>query len=263
MIKKITKNRTNLGIACVVLALIICFVISPLIGKKASSKVEVIRVTKSIKQGQKITKSNISKVKVGGYNLPQGVITDEKQVLNKYAKVNMYKDDYIFKEKISKEAKDYYLDSSFNDKLSISATIRTSAAGLSGKLQEGDIITIIAKESEEAKAEIVEELMYVKVLATTTTSGLDNKSNEEDKDSQDMPNTVTIAVNDIQAEKVAQLESHGEMHFALVYRGGDKKKIKAYLDTQNEYFDFMEKNNMINTIYDVEGSEVNKDNTEE
>ncbi len=39
--------------------------------------------------------------------------------------------------------------------------------------------------------------MYVKVLSTTTKSGIDKDSDEV----EEIPQTVTLSVNDIQAEK--------------------------------------------------------------
>lgn len=247
MIKRIFKNRTSLGIFSIILALIISFGITPLVNKKTSSQVEIIRVNKDIKQGEEITSDKITKVKVGAYNLPPNVITNEQEILSKYAKVDMYKGDFLFKEKISdiKKMQDHYLYNTFNEKIAISATIKSDASGLSGKLQEGDIVTIIGKTDKNPKLEIIEELMYVKVLSTSS-KGVDKGETEE------MPNTVTFSVNDIQAEKIAELELEGEMHVALVYRG-DEEIANSYLELQQEYFLFLEENGLIDGIYEVEG----------
>lgn len=245
MIKKIFKDRTSLGVISIILALIISFGITPLINKKTSSQIEIVRVNKDIKQGEEITSDKISKVKVGAYNLPPNVIKGEQELLFKFAKVDMYKGDFFFKEKITdiNKIQDYYLYNTFNQKIAISATIKSDASGLSGKLQEGDIVTIIGKTDKNPKIEIIRELMYVKVLSTTI-KGIDKDQAEG------MPNTVTFSVNDIQAEKIAELEHEGEMHIALVYRG-EEEMANAYLELQQEYFLFLEENGLIDGIYEV------------
>lgn len=245
MIKKVFKNRTSLGVFSIILALIISFGITPLINKKTSSQVEIVRVNKDIKQGEEITSDKISKIKVGAYNLPPNVIKSEQELLSKFAKVDMYKGDFFFKEKISdiNKMQDHYLYNTFNQKIAISATIKSDASGLSGKLQEGDIVTIIGKTDKNPKLEIIQELMYVKVLSTTV-KGIDKDETEG------MPNTVTFSVNDIQAEKIAELELEGDMHVALVYRG-EEEMANAYLELQQEYFLFLEENGLIDGIYEV------------
>ncbi|MPN62881.1 hypothetical protein SDC9_210634 [bioreactor metagenome] len=52
----IFKNRTVLGVICIVLSLLICFVITPLFNKGISQKTEIVRVTKEIKNGDEIQK---------------------------------------------------------------------------------------------------------------------------------------------------------------------------------------------------------------
>ena len=52
------KNRTVLGITCIVLALIICFVVSPLISRTSNKTVSVVLATVDIKSGDEITKDS-------------------------------------------------------------------------------------------------------------------------------------------------------------------------------------------------------------
>ena len=70
------KNRTIIGIGCIVLALLIAFVIAPLVNKAADSRVDILRLTKDITQGHKITDADLETVTVGSYNLPADVLTD-------------------------------------------------------------------------------------------------------------------------------------------------------------------------------------------
>ena len=68
------KNRTIIGIVCIVLALILTFAIAPLVNKMAESKVDIVRMKKDVVQGHQISENDIEVVKVGGYNLPADVI---------------------------------------------------------------------------------------------------------------------------------------------------------------------------------------------
>ena len=51
------KNRTVVGVICIVLSLLICFGITPLFNKGISQKTEIVRVTKEIKSGDEDRKS--------------------------------------------------------------------------------------------------------------------------------------------------------------------------------------------------------------
>ena len=53
---KLLKNRTVLGILCIVLSLAICFLVTPLFNQAISQKTEIVRVQKAIKAGDEITK---------------------------------------------------------------------------------------------------------------------------------------------------------------------------------------------------------------
>jgi pilus assembly protein CpaB len=67
---RIFKNRTVLGVICIVIALIICFVLTPLFNAGLSKKTTVVRVTKNALSGEVVTKDMLAEVEVGSYNLP-------------------------------------------------------------------------------------------------------------------------------------------------------------------------------------------------
>ncbi len=72
---------------------------------------------------------------------------------------------------------------------------------------------------------------YVKVITTTTSSGVD----KEDIEDTSQPVTVTLLTNKEQAETLAFYEKTGDMHIILEYRG-DKETAQQYLDAQNKVF---------------------------
>ena len=68
------KNRTVVGVICILLSLLICFGLTPLFNRAVSQKAEIIRVVQPIRAGDKITESMVQTVEVGGYNLPEDVL---------------------------------------------------------------------------------------------------------------------------------------------------------------------------------------------
>lgn len=69
------QNRTVIGVICILLALVICFGITPLFNRGISQKAEIVRVTKDIHAGELITKDMVTTAEVGSYNLPSGLMT--------------------------------------------------------------------------------------------------------------------------------------------------------------------------------------------
>ena len=97
----IFKNRTVIGVICILLALVICFGITPLFNRGISQKAEIVRVTKDIHAGELITKDMVTMAEVGSYNLPSGLMTVKDNVVGKYAKADLAVGDYILAAKIS------------------------------------------------------------------------------------------------------------------------------------------------------------------
>ena len=145
---KIFRNRTVIGVLCILLALIICFGVTPLFSRSASEKTEIVRVTKDIKEGNEITAEMVQTVEVGAYNLPQNLMTDKKEIVGKYATADLAVGDYILSNKLSavSAAENAYLYNLDGTKQAISVTIKSFATGLSGKLESGDIHGIKGRE---------------------------------------------------------------------------------------------------------------------
>ena len=231
------KNRTIIGIISVILAVTVMFGISPIINKMASGRMQVVQVTKKIEQGQVITAEDITKVEIGSYGVKDGVIKDEKQIVGKFATSDIYPNINIYSEILSDTA------DSANDifktlngtQQAISVTISSFANGLSGKLQNGDIISVIAVSNNESI--IPTELTYVKVITATTAKGTDADQLTPKQDgTADLPTTVTLLANPTQAKLLALYEQNAKLHLTLVYRG-DSKNADKFLQTQNKVFE--------------------------
>jgi pilus assembly protein CpaB len=154
-------------------------------------------------------------------------------VLGKCALVNLAVGDYILPSKVGNDLNNAQsiLGSLDSEHKAISISIASYALGFSGKLETGDIISILVYDEVENLTYTPKELNYVKVITTTTSNGID-KENVEDTS---QPVTVTLLVNAEQAELLAFYEKVAEMHIVLEYRG-DNETAQKYLDVQNKVF---------------------------
>lgn len=242
MNKNIFKNRTVVGLCCIVLSLIVCFGITPLFNSSMNAQSDIVRVKTDIPQGALITDSMLETVEVGAHNLPLNVLKDKANIVGKYAVADLQAGDYILSGKLSAEplSASPYLTRLDGEKAAVSVTIPTFASGLSGKLEAGDIITIISANIDTKITNVPPELRYVEVLATTASTGTDRVYGQPDKDSEDnpeesLPATITLLVNMEQAKVLADLEVNSKIHAALVYRGA-RENCDAFLVVQEEYF---------------------------
>jgi pilus assembly protein CpaB len=232
------KNRTVVGVICILLSLLICFGVTPLFNKSISQKTEIVRVTKEIKAGDEITKDMIQTVEVGGFGLPENVIRQSETVIGKYAKADLSVGDYILNTKLSDTpaAENAYLYNLDGTKQAMSVTIKSFANGLSGKLQSGDIVSVIAPDYKKQGATVIPaELKYVEVISVTASSGYDANTGEAPAgdDERELPSTVTLLVSPEQSKILAELESDGKLHLSLVYRGSHANTTK-FLEAQDK-----------------------------
>lgn len=231
------KNRTVIGVICIVLSLLICFVVTPLFNRSMSRKVEIVRVVKDIHMGDEITKDMVRTVEVGGYNLPEEVIKNTESVIGKFASAELFPGDYILSSKIADApaAENAYLYNLNGEKRAISVTVKAFANGLSGKLMSGDIVSVIAPDYKKQGATIIPaELQYVEVIAVTANSGYDANTGEDpEEEDKELPGTVTLLVSPEQSRVLAELEADGKLHLSLVYRG-TKENAGKFIEAQEE-----------------------------
>lgn len=232
--KKPFSSRTVIGVVCIVLALVITFGVAPLVNKIADQKVDIVRLKTDVQRGQLITADHLETVNVGLYNLPGQVIKDKAEVVGKFAASDLYAGDYLFDTKLSADNKsaDDVLMGLNGKKVAISVSISDFAAGLSDKLENGDIVSVIIYDKENEVSYIPAALQYVKVVTTTTSDGID-KDQITDGDKTTTA-TVTVLVTPEQAELLAKYNTTTNVHFSLVFRG-DADKADAYVKVQDDY----------------------------
>ena len=133
-------------------------------------------------------------------------------------------------------AENAYLYSLDGSQQAISVSIKSFAEGLSGKLQSGDIVSVIAPDyKQQGQTVVPAELQYVEIISVTASSGYDANTGApaDEEEDKELPDTVTLLVSPEQAKVLAELEAEGTIHLALVYRG-DRKNAEKFLAAQDE-----------------------------
>ena len=231
------KNRTAIGIVCIILAVAVTFVVSPLVNNISDKKTEVVRFTADVSHGTEIKDTDIELVEISNSALPEKVIKDKNAVVGKYATTDIFKGDFATESKITDNANTAsdIMASLNGDKVAMSITINSFAGGLSGKLENGDIVSIYVTNKDD-ETENPASLKYVRVITTTTSGGIDENDVVENEDgSFELPTTITVLVSVEQAKILANYEESATMHVALVYRGDDATANK-FLKAQDDYF---------------------------
>ncbi len=235
------KNRTIIGIVCIVLALVVTFAVAPLVNKLSDSRTDIVRLKSDIVQGHMIQESDIEIVTVGSTGLPANIITKKEAVVSKFAACDLKANTDLLQSMISdkSDSADDVFHTLDGKKQAISITISSFAGGLSGKLENGDIVSLLVFENETNEATIPGGLTYVKVITTTTAEGFDKDELTPNEDgTYELPTTLTLLVNPTQAKMLVEYENRGVIHADLVYRG-DSKTAQKFLDAQDLYFELL------------------------
>ena len=218
------KNRTIIGVICVVTALVLSFAVAPLVNRFSDSRFEIVCVKRDITKGHQITEDDIQTVTVGGYGLPADVIKDRAAAIGKYAACDMVSEDFILPSKLTDNADsadDVFMNLD-GSRVAMSITIQSFAGGLSGKLANGDIVRLIVNTDDDG-AFAPDELQYVRVITSTTAKGIDKDELIRNEDgSYELPTTLTLLVDTYQAKLLAEYENNGKIHAVLVSRGNDE-----------------------------------------
>lgn len=119
------KNRTFIGVICIVLAVLTTFVVSPMVNKMSEGKAAVVRFTKDIAQGTQITEDDIEVVNLVKSSLPENFIPDKTAVIGMFANADLYKGDIATDAKLTADANASIniLGTLTGDKVAMSVTI--------------------------------------------------------------------------------------------------------------------------------------------
>lgn len=225
------KNRTIVGLLCIAASFGIAFGISPLINKAAAGKITSIQVKSTLPEGAKITEEDIVKVEIGKQGQSDQVVKDASQIVGKYAACTIVSGNTILTSMLTDSADnaDAVLHTLDGDQQAISITIPSFAGGVSAKLKNGDIVSVIVTEGKQTQ--IPAALTYVQVITTTSAEGIDQGEETETGEEDALPATVTLLVNPKQAQLLAGYEANAKIHLSLRYRG-DKDGAEKLLNAQ-------------------------------
>ena len=229
------NSRYVYALLSILLAAVIAFVAIPTVTAATNGKAEVLRVTQSIQRGEQIKAEKVAVVEVGAYNLPPNAATKVEDVAGLYAAADFEPGDFLLSTKVSETpiSSDVTLDQIPSGKLAVSVTVKTQAAGLSDKLQKGDIVRVYHYKEEAAEPP---ELQFVKVLSVSDAGGNDvdyTRPIDEDSDeARPQTATVTLLASPEQALLLTAYENDGTIQLALVSRGSETlaEKLLAQQD---------------------------------
>ena len=231
------RKRTVLGIVCVGLALVISFVLAPMIYQRQVQTVSVVQLTRNVAQGIVLTERDLKSVDLPASAIPDGAIVDLTQAVGQYTTAALFVGDTVTSAKVSGEGSlnsNDVLATLDGSKVAVSITIDSFAAGLSGKLKNGDIVSLMVTGNNGLPATMPQSLQYVQIITTTTATGVDMDSVSSNQDgASQLASTITVLVSPQQAVELAQYESNASLHAALVCRG-DSQKAQSYLEKQEE-----------------------------
>ncbi len=235
------RNKIVIFVLCSVMALLLAFVAIPAQVGKTRETEKIIRVSGSIPANTLITAKMLKEAEVGRYNLPKDIIRDRDGIVGKYSAVALTPSDNLIPEKFTdkKAMEDEFLYS-VDNRGAVSVTVKSLAAGLSGKLLPGDVVSVLVYSKEETDAQpgyttakgVVKEyanLEFVEVGAVTNNKAEDTDvvKSKQDKSSSDtiIPNTVTLLVTKQQAKDLIDAENSGVIHILFRGRGEAAKNL--------------------------------------
>ncbi|AFA47917.1 Flp pilus assembly protein CpaB [Acetobacterium woodii] len=232
------KGKIVVGFFTVLISLLVAVVIPIVIGMIGNTT-EIVKVKETIKANGELTRDNLEMVEMTNYNLPTNAIKNIDDVIGKYTTARLEPGDYVLESKLVGDLIESgnYLGLLDGNKQVVSVTVKDLASGMSGKLTAGDIVSIFnSAEMVNGLSKAYPELQYIKVLAVTTASGIDLEGEAYTKDSE-LPATVTLLVNQKQAELVTAMDKQGNPVFSLVFpHNGEESLANAFLEKQDQYF---------------------------
>lgn len=228
------KNRTLIGIIAIALAAVIVFVAAPIINSLSAEKINVVQLTTTVPEGKMITKDDITTVEIGKLGVSDSVITKPEVVVGKYAASVLYPNTNLFPNmfNVSDNTSTNVLANLDKEHVAISVAVDSFASSVSAKIQNGDVVSVIVNDLTGSGAYIPEALTYMKVIATTTGSGIDTDQASTTEESAPIPATITFYATPMQAKLLAEFDNRANMHFALVARA-DSPNAAEFLEEQD------------------------------
>lgn len=218
--KKFLSNKLFIAIACIVVAGIIAFIIVPSDKKADAEMVNVVKVNKTITENTKITDSMIKVESMSKGMVPDNVISDKRDVVGKYAKVNLYTVDFITPEKLSDIDTESSLYALKSGERAVSVTPKTLARSVSGNLLIGDVVQLYGYDTETNEISEDSGKWYFEVLAIDNSKSENVSGLNSDESSDIVPSAITVkAISEEQVESIVRMENSTDIQIVFAGRG--------------------------------------------
>lgn len=219
-IKNILSNKILVAILCFVIAAVIAFILVPVSNNHKVEAKNVLKVTRTITENTRITEDMIRVESISGEYVPNEALTDKKDVVGKYAKVNIYSSDFITPEKLSDIETESNLYSLNAGERAVSITPKILSQSVSGNLLIGDAVQLYGYDAEEKKLNEDSGKWYFEVLAIDNSKS-ENVSGVDVDDSSDIvPASITIkAISEEQVRSIVGMENNNDIQVVFAGRG--------------------------------------------
>ena len=240
---KLFRNRVFLGILCIAAGLLAGFVILPALTYSATDTQPVLVMKATVPAGAQLTADMVTT-----QELPKsafaGALTKPAEAVGKYATTKLYAGDMLTAAKLSTslQATDVMAAAVEKNKRIVSVTLPSLAAGVSGRLQAGDFVSVMATpkngsqslglDPDAADTEVqpsgtaaVKGLEKLEVCMVTTSDASDAhvNANPAKDEKNTLPVTVSFYATPEQALLLAALEQNSTIHLAFVSRDSSGK----------------------------------------
>ncbi len=249
--KSLLRNKTLWGILCILIAVVIGFVATPMAQKKAADLAPVVVLTKDADVRTSLTSDMLEVQNRAANGIPADAIMAISDALGKYVAREGLTGDILTAARLTDQypTDDPELLELPEGKVAMAVALDSLEQSVASKLRAGDIVQLFAVLNSSANmaeketittALIVPELQAVEVLSVTNAGGEAVLERSEggavpDADSDRQISTVVLAVNQAQASTLAGLAANAKLHAALVLRGDSTAKSEI-LAEQNDYF---------------------------
>lgn len=219
-IKNILSNRLLVGIACIVVAAVIAFIIIPSNQKAEDELVNIVKVNKTISENTKITDSMVKVESMSKGSVPDNAISDKRDIVGKYAKVNLYTVDFITPEKLSDIDTTSSLYALKSGERAVSVTPKTLSRSVSGNLLIGDAVQLYGYNTETKEFNEDSGKWYFEVLAVDNSKSENVSGLNSDESSDIVPSAITIkAISEEQVKSIVDMENSTDIQVVFAGRG--------------------------------------------
>jgi pilus assembly protein CpaB len=143
---KLLKNKFLIGSVCIIIGLLVGFLGIPQIQvRDKQNLVQAVRLTQDIRKGEIIAETQVEVVSLEQSLLPVDTLTSLSFVANRYAAADLFAGDYLTIKKLAdeKQMPDPMKLATAKGLTIVSVTLPSLTSGVSGKLQPGDVVTIM------------------------------------------------------------------------------------------------------------------------